>query len=162
VNWPYVWAAWGGEVEAGTLGKNVLDDIGWTMYPRVSEDQPSAPPLGGIHIGIGAFTEYEEEALDATECITSEENQKFYMLTNGNPAAAEAVYDDPEVKKDWPMAGAIVESMEAAAPRPLTPYYTEVSSSLQREFHPPSSVTKDTPQSAADLILGVISGEVLL
>jgi len=55
-----------------------------------------------------------------------------------------------------------VESMEAAAPRPLTPYYTEVSSSLQREFHPPSSVTKDTPQGAADLILGVISGEVLL
>ena len=162
VNWPYVWAAWGGEVEAGTLGKNVLDDIGWTMYPRVSEDQPAAPPLGGIHIGIGAFTEYEEEALDATECITSEENQKFYMLTNGNPAAAEAVYDDPEVKKDWPMADAIVESMEAAAPRPLTPYYTEVSSSLQREFHPPSSVTKDTPQGAADLILGVISGEVLL
>jgi multiple sugar transport system substrate-binding protein len=52
--------------------------------------------------------------------------------------------------------------MEAAAPRPLTPYYTEVSSSIQREFHPPSSVTAETPQDAAELINGVISGEVLL
>jgi multiple sugar transport system substrate-binding protein len=84
------------------------------------------------------------------------------MLTNGNPAAAEAVYNDPEVRKDWPMADAIVASMEAAAPRPLTPYYTEVSSSIQREFHPPSSVTAETPQDAAELINGVISGEVLL
>lgn len=162
VNWPYVWAAWGGEVEAGTLGKDVLDDIGWTMYPRVDESQTAAPPLGGIHIGIGAFTEYEEEALDATACITSEENQKEYMLTNGNPAAAEAVYDDPEIRKAYPMADAIVESLDAAAPRPLTPYYTEVSSSIQREFHPPSSVTSQTPQDAADLIIGVINGEVLL
>ena len=162
VNWPYVWAAWQGEVDAGTLGKNVLNDIGWTMYPRVSEDQPSAPPLGGIHIGIGAFSEYEEEALAATECITSEESQKYYMLTNGNPAAAEAVYDDPKVREEYPMADAIVASMEAAAPRPLTPYYTEVSSSIQREFHPPSSVTAETPQDAAELINGVISGEVLL
>ena len=138
--------AWQDEVDAGTLGQNVLDDIGWTMYPRVNDSAPSAPPLGGIHIGIGAFTEYEEEALDATACITSEENQKFYMLTNGNPAAAEAVYEDPEVQKAYPMADEIVESLNAAAPRPLTPYYTEVSSSIQREFHPPESVTAETPR----------------
>jgi multiple sugar transport system substrate-binding protein len=60
------------------------------------------------------------------------------------------------------MADAIVESLDVAAPRPLTPYYTEVSSSLQREFHPPSSVTTDTPYSAADFILAVINGEALL
>jgi multiple sugar transport system substrate-binding protein len=162
VNWPYVWAAWQGEVEGGTLDKAVVDDIGWTRYPEVEEGKQARPPLGGIQIGIGAFTEHEEEALDAVACIVSVENQKQYMLTNGNPAAAKAVYEDPEIKKAYPMADAIVESLDAAAPRPLTPYYTEVSSSLQREFHPPSSVTTDTPASASDFILAVINGEALL
>lgn len=162
VNWPYVWAAWAGEVEAGTLDQSVVDDIGWAQYPEVTEGQASQPPFGGIHLGIGAFSEYPDFALEAAACITTDESQKEYMLTNGNPAASKAVYEDPEIKKAYPMAETIVDSLAQAAPRPLTPYYTEVSSSLQREYHPPSSVTTDTPQEAGELILGVINGEVLL
>lgn len=162
VNWPYVWAAWAGEVEAGTLDQSVVDDTAWAMYPRMAEGEESRPPFGGIHIGIGAFTDQPEFALEAAECITAEENQKSYMLTNGNPAALKSVYADPEVQKAYPMADLIVESLDQAAPRPLTPYYSEVSSSLQREFHPPSSVSENTPAATADLIQAVINGEVLL
>ena len=162
VNWPYVWAAWLGEVEAGTLEQSVVDDIGWAIYPQVSPDEEAAPPFGGIHLGIGAFTDEPEFALEAAECITSEENQKYYMLSNGNPAALKSVYEDPEVQEAYPMADTIVESLEQAAPRPLTPYYSEVSASLQREFHPPASVDQGTPNEAAELIRQVINGEVLL
>jgi multiple sugar transport system substrate-binding protein len=162
VNWPYVWAAWAGEVEAGTLEQSVVDDIAWAVYPRVNPDEEAAPPFGGIHIGIGAYTDQPEFALEAVECITSEENQKYYMLSNGNPAALSSVYEDPEVREAYPMADTIVQSLEQAAPRPLTPYYAEVSSSLQREFHPPASVNAQTPGQAADLIQQVINGEVLL
>jgi multiple sugar transport system substrate-binding protein len=162
LNWPYVWAAWAGEVEGGTLDQAVVDDIGWALYPKVSADQDSAPPFGGIHLAVGAFTEHPEFALAAAECITSEENQKYYMLTNGNPAALRSVYSDPEIEEAYPMAAEIAASLELAAPRPLTPYYAEVSSSLQREFHPPASVTQQTPADAADLITAVINGEVLL
>lgn len=162
VNWPYVWAAWAGEVEAGTLDQSVVDDTAWAMYPRMEEGEESRPPFGGIHIGIGAYTDYPEFALEAAECITTEENQKYYMLTNGNPAALKSVYEDPEVQEAYPMADLIVESLDQAAPRPLTPYYSEVSSSLQREFHPPSSVDENTPAATADLIQAVINGEVLL
>jgi len=162
VNWPYVWAAWAGEVEAGSLDQSVVDDTAWAMYPRMAEGEESRPPFGGIHIGVGAFTDHPEFALAAAECITTEENQKYYMLTNGNPAALKSVYEDPEVQKAYPMADLIVESLDQAAPRPLTPYYSEVSSSLQREFHPPSSVNENTPAATADLIQAVINGEVLL
>lgn len=162
VNWPYVWAAWQGEVEAGTLDQSVLDDIAWAMYPRVNENEEPKPPFGGIEIGVGAYTDHPDFALKAAECITSAENQKYYMLTNGNPAALKSVYQDPEVQKDYPMANTIVESLDQAAPRPLTPYYSEVSSSLQREFHPPASVNQQTPKDAATLIQQVINGEVLL
>ena len=62
-----------------------------------------------------------------------------------------------------PAAEAIGESMENARPRPLTPYYGEVSQSLQRTWHPPGQIDPATaPQEAADLIRGVLAKEDLL
>jgi multiple sugar transport system substrate-binding protein len=60
------------------------------------------------------------------------------------------------------MADTIRESLEAAAPRPLTPYYSEVTGGLQREYHPPESVSADTGAQAQDLIGAVLRGEQLL
>ena len=102
-------------------------------------------------------------AFDAAECIVSEENQAYYFVSNGNPAALSSVYDDEEVVAEFPQAPVIRESLELAAPRPQTPYYSEVSGGIQREYHPPSSVDPDsTPQSATELIEAVLAGDQLL
>ncbi len=162
VNWPFVWSRALSAAEAGTLDASVPEDYGWAVYPRVDEDTPSAPPYGGINLGVGAFSRNVDLAYEATECITTDENQAEYMVTNGNPASSAAVYDDPEVQEAFPMADTIRESLEAAAPRPLTPYYSEVSGGLQREFHPPSSASDRSGQRAQDLIDAVLRGEQLL
>jgi ABC-type glycerol-3-phosphate transport system substrate-binding protein len=162
VNWPFVWAQAQTKVEAGTLDQSVPDDYGWTLYPRVDADTPSAPPLGGINLGVSEYSRYVDFAYEATECITSDENQTYYMNTNGNPASSAAVYDDPEVQEVYPMANAIRESLAAAKPRPLTPYYSEVTGGIQREYHPPASVSDSTGQQADDLISAVLTGDQLL
>src|SRR4051794_40508958 len=162
VNWPFVYAQAQTKVEAGTLDPSVPADYGWTLYPRVDADTPSAPPLGGINLGVSKFSRYVDQAFEATKCITSDENQAEYMITNGNPAASAAVYDDPDVQKAYPMADTIRESLGAAKPRPLTPYYSEVSGGLQREYHPPSSVSASTGKKADDLIGAVLRGDQLL
>src|SRR3954469_8401110 len=152
VNWPFVWAQAQTKVKAGTLDKSVPEDYGWALYPRVDADTPSAPPLGGINLAVSAASRYVDFAYEATECITSDENQAYYMKTNGNPASSLAVYDDPEVQQVYPMADTIRESLAAAAPRPLTPYYSEVTGGIQREYHPPASVSDSTGQRADELI----------
>jgi multiple sugar transport system substrate-binding protein len=163
VNWPYVWQAANGEADAGSLDAAVIDDIGWTIYPQTVEGEDSAPPFGGIMLGIGAFTEHPDEALEAAACITSPESRTEYMLFSGNPSASEESYSDPEVVEAFPMAEVILESLQNAKPRPQTPFYNEVSESLQRTYHPPSSVQSDsTPDEAAELIVGVLNKEVLL
>jgi multiple sugar transport system substrate-binding protein len=162
VNWPFVWARALSAVEAGTLDASVPDDYGWALYPRVEADQETAPPYGGINLGVSAVSRYVDFAYEATECITSDENQAYYFTTNGNPASSIAVYDDPEVLEVFPQAPVIRESLELAKPRPLTPYYSEVSGGIQREYHPPSSVSDSTGQSADDLISAVLSGDQLL
>ncbi|MEO6884854.1 MAG: extracellular solute-binding protein [Jatrophihabitantaceae bacterium] len=157
VNWPYVWAA--------LPGKNVnfIDDVGWARYPETVAGKESRPPFGGIELGVNAASTDKEAAWDAVACITTPEHQKLYMLGTGNPAADKTVYDDPEIKKLFPMSILIRESLDAAAPRPLTQYYGDISSAVQRIFSPPSSVDPaTTPQAADDLISAVLRGEALL
>jgi multiple sugar transport system substrate-binding protein len=163
VNWPYVYGAAQEAVAGGTLDKAVLDDIGWARYPRVLADKVSRPPMGGINLGVGAYGKHPKEALAAVRCITSVKSQVEYMVGAKNPGARGAVYDDPQVRKVFPMADLIRESINDSAPRPRTPYYTDVSSSVQREFHPPASVQPTrTPHAASRLITQVLKDKVLL
>ncbi len=163
VNWPYVYGAASLAVEAGSMSAAVLEDIGWARYPRVHADKVSRPPLGGIHLGISAFSRHGDLALQALRCISSEESQRRYMIDAKNPAARPAVYDDPEVRQAFPMADLIRDSIQDAAPRPITPYYTDVSSAVVRVFHPPGEVEPDTtPAEAAKLIIDVLNDRVLL
>ena len=163
VNWPFVWPRAASAVEGGTLQQSVVDDYGWALYPQTAAGQPSAPPYGGINLAVGAFSRHPDLAYAATECITSAENQSYYFTTNGNPAALASVYDDPAVVAEFPMAATIRDSLEQAAPRPQTPYYNEVSGSLQRVYHPPSDVVPGvTGPEAAALIQAVLAKEELL
>ncbi|GAB3363028.1 extracellular solute-binding protein [Modestobacter lapidis] len=163
VNYPFVWPRALAAVEGGTMDAAVPEDYGAAIYPRVNENDPAAPPYGGINLGVGAFSEQSDLAFEATECITTDENQAYYFITNGNPASSAAVYDDPAVLEAFPMAPTIRESLELAAPRPQTPYYNEISVGLQRSYHPPASVVPgQTGEEAAELIRAVLRKERLL
>jgi len=163
LNWPFVWRASIDAVTAGNLDQAVVDDIGWAVYPATSDGGEPAPPLGGIHLAVGAFTPEADQAFEAAACIASPENQLAYFLSSGNPAAATEVYDDPAVQEQYPMADVILESLEQAVPRVQSPYYADVSSALQRVFSPPENVDPEqTPQQATDLIRDVLAGQALL
>ncbi len=163
VNWPFVWSATNAAVDDGTLDQSVVDDIGWAVYPRVSQDTEARPPYGGINLGIGAFSKHVDLALEAAQCIVTPENQAYYFATNGNPPSSTKAYEDDAVREAFPMADVIRDSLENAAPRPQTPYYNEVSTGLQETWHAPASVDPDTtPKKSTDFIISVLRGEALL
>jgi len=163
LNWSYIYGAEQEAVQKGTLSQAVLDDVGWARYPQVIAGTPSKPPLGGINIGIGAFSPHTDLAVEAARCITSKDHQKEYMVSAKNPAARGDVYDDPEVRKVFPMADLIRESIDQSGSRPQSPYYTDVSSAVVRTFHPPAAVDPaQTPKSASTLIVDVLHDRKLL
>lgn len=163
VNWPYAYGAAQVAVAAGSLDRAVLDDLGWARYPRVDGDRESRPPLGGIDLAVGAFSRHGALAAEAVRCLTSLESQRAYMLDARNPAARAAVYDDAEVRRTFPMADLIRRSIDEAGARPQTPYYTDVSASVVRAFHPPREVDPErTPSAAARLVSDVLHDRVLL
>jgi multiple sugar transport system substrate-binding protein len=163
VNWPYVYNAAKDAVKQGALDQSVVDDIGWARYPEVTSGTSSAPPLGGIDLAIGHFTKHPDEALAAAKCITSLESNVQYMIKSGNPAARAAAYDDPAVREAYPMADLIRDSINEAGPRPITPYYGDVSVSVQRTWHPPSNVkAPGTPKETDSYMSDVLQGKRLL
>ncbi len=61
------------------------------------------------------------------------------------------------------MARTILQSLQQAAPRPQTPYYSEVSGGLQRSYHPYESIDPQrTAKDATDLITAVLQKKRLL
>lgn len=162
LNWPYVYAAMQADVKAGSLSKSVFDDVGWAPYPRVDADKPAKPPLGGINVGISAYSTHKQQAYDFLTCLVSPESEKIQLLVNGDPEANSTVYDDPEVKKAIPMADLIKASIAQAGPRPVSPFYGDVSGSIQRVWHEPSQVGPGTAAASAALISSVLHDQALL
>jgi multiple sugar transport system substrate-binding protein len=85
------------------------------------------------------------------------------MVEAGNPAARGAAYDAAEVREAFPMADLIRESINDAGARPITPYYGDVSQSVQRTWHPATSArAPGTPQSTDTYMAEVLRGDRLL
>jgi multiple sugar transport system substrate-binding protein len=156
VNWTYIWGSYGDD----QLG----DDIGFARYPRTVEGEESRPPYGGIGIGVSAFSDDKDLAVAALECLTSPENQGVNAELTGNMPSSPAGYDQQAVKELFPpeLIDLFQESLESAAPRTLSPYWSDISGAIQSTWHPPSSVDGETPEQSARFIEDVLQGRSLL
>ncbi len=125
---------------AESVSEEFQKNIGWARYPRTEPDKPSRPPLGGINIGVGAFSEHKDLAFEAAQCLAQPKNQTVASELGGLPPTTESAYDDEKVQKALPFADLLRESIEEGAPRPVSPAYSDISLAIQKTFHPPDSV----------------------
>ena len=156
VNWTYIWGNYGDD----RLG----DDIGFARYPQTVEGKESRPPYGGIGIGVSSTSDNQEEGIQALKCLTSPENQALNAKLTGNMPSSKAGYDDKAVKGLFPpeLVALFQQSLETAAPRTVSPYWSDISSGIQSTWHPPSGVNQDTPEQSKTFIEEILQGESLL
>jgi multiple sugar transport system substrate-binding protein len=127
--------------------KGFQEKIGWARYPRTEKGKESKPPLGGINIGVSSYTKNSDQAFEAAECLASDEHQIIAAELGGLPPTTEALYEDEKVIKAFPFADVLRESIDAAAPRPVTPAYSDISLAIQKSFHPPEAVDPEGMES---------------
>jgi multiple sugar transport system substrate-binding protein len=123
-----------------TSPKNFQKLIGWVRYPRTFAGKPSRPPLGGINIGIGAYSKHKDAAFAAAQCLAQPANQAIASEKGGLPPTTTATYSDPKVRKAFPFSALLRESINAAGPRPVEPAYSDVSLAIQKTFHPEDGI----------------------
>ena len=128
---------------AAAISEDFQKNIGWARYPRTDKDKESRPPLGGINIGVSAFAPEPELAFDAAECIANEAHQGDAAELGGLPPTTESVYQTEQVEKAFPFADELRESIDVAAPRPVTPAYSDISLAIQKTYHPPDGISPD-------------------
>ena len=135
--------------------------IGWARYPRTEPGEPSRPPLGGINIGVGAFSENKDLAFEAAQCLAQPKNQVVASELGGLPPTTESAYQDPKVKKALPFADLLRESIEEGAPRPVNPAYSDISLAVQKTYHPPNKLDPATaPDKLRDRMEKAAEGKV--
>jgi multiple sugar transport system substrate-binding protein len=127
--------------------KGFQEKIGWARYPRTDAGKPSRPPLGGINVGVGAFSKKKDLAFEAAECLAQPKNQVVAAEKGGLPPTTESVYEDPKLEKAFPFADLLRESINEGAPRPVTPAYSDISLAIQRTYHPEAEIDVNTVES---------------
>jgi multiple sugar transport system substrate-binding protein len=139
INYPFIYPS-------AAAVKGLQADLGWARFPEVIAGKPSKPPLGGFNIGIASHSKHHDLDVSAAECIVQPKNQLDAAEKGGNPPTLSALYDQID-KKQYPFADLLRQSINDAAPRPVTPAYNDISLAVQETLVPLKSIN---PPKTAD------------
>jgi multiple sugar transport system substrate-binding protein len=116
---------------AGDLYKedSAIKQEQWDVAPLPSKDgaKPGPGCLGDWNLGVSKFSTKQKEALEAVRILTGFEMQRMRFLEGGFLPARPAVFDDPDIQKKYPYSKAAQASFENLKPRPVTPFYPDMS-----------------------------------
>jgi multiple sugar transport system substrate-binding protein len=167
VNWTFVYKNYEGLIgkPGGPADEQEFDDLGWARYPQTVQGEESKPPIGGIDIGVGAYSENGDFAMEAAQCITSTEAQVDLANNDGLMPSTNSAYEKVASSGDFPqdLLDLYRTSVDQGGPRPKSPFYSQISSAVQSVWHSPTSVNPDsTPQRSAEYLSDVLAGKRLL
>jgi multiple sugar transport system substrate-binding protein len=157
VNYTYVWPS------ARENAPGVAEHMGWARWPGVATDRPSRVTVGGINLGVGAFSTHAALAFRAAECLASVENQRLAAARGGLPPTWASLYDEEEVRKTFPFADLLRETLQDAVQRPKTPLYSDVSLAISHTLHPMSAIRPNEDlQRLREAVIRALRSEGLL
>ncbi|MFC9245735.1 ABC transporter substrate-binding protein [Streptomyces sp. NPDC057136] len=126
-NWPYAYA--------GVSGKNSEVAGKFGIVPLPGADGPGTSVLGGSNLAVDADSRHPQSAADLIAYLTSEPVQRKVLTEGAQPPVLTALYRDAELVRQYPYLPALRTSVLAAAPRPKSPHYDQVSLVVQAVLH---------------------------
>ncbi len=141
INWPYMYT--NAEDAEATAGK-------FQVQPLVGQDGVGVSTLGGYNNGINVNSENKATARDFIEFVINEENQTWFA-DNSFPPVLASIYDDEDLVEQYPYLPALKESLENAAPRPVSPFYPAISKAVQDNAYAAINGNVDVDQATADM-----------
>jgi multiple sugar transport system substrate-binding protein len=121
-NWSYAWA----------LHQSPESPVRGKALPPAPPGGERTSALGGWHIGISVFSDVQDLALKFVTYVCSYPVQKRMVLRLGWNPGRRDLYTDPEVLQRAPHLQVLQKALQIATPRPLLPYYPQLSVIAQR------------------------------
>ncbi|GGT12122.1 ABC transporter substrate-binding protein [Streptomyces chromofuscus] len=122
-NWPYAYAT------ASAAGSPLAGKVG--AVPLPGPDGPGTSVLGGSNLAVGSHARHPDTAARLIAYLTSEPVQRQVLTRGALPPVRAALYEDPELVRDFPYLPTLRTSVLTAAPRPKSPRYDQVSLVVQ-------------------------------
>jgi multiple sugar transport system substrate-binding protein len=141
INYPFVYPS------AEENAPDVFKVMKAAKYPAIAPGVPSRPPLGGINLGVSAYSENQDLAWEAVECLIGPENQIETAKAGGLPPVRQDLYDSPQIEEVYPgFAQLVRQSIEDAAPRPSeSAAYQDIALGILSAIHPTTGIDPDDP-----------------
>jgi multiple sugar transport system substrate-binding protein len=154
-NWPYMYALAGTE----DYPKVKPEQIGIAPLPLAEGQSQLASALGGWNMLISATSDKQEEAWEFVKFMTSEESQTARTLQATLLPTRTSLYSDAEIKEKVPVVAQGEEALKNARPRPVSPYYSDMSLEMQEQFNAslkgdvsPEEAVKSLQESLQEII----------
>jgi multiple sugar transport system substrate-binding protein len=144
-NWPYVYGL-ASEADPANKVKGKFD-----VAPLPGFTGAGSSSLGGLNFAVSAFSKKQQTAVEFMKFATNQENAKEMVGLTGNAPAWNALYDDPDLVKKFPFLPTLKEGMQTAKPRPVTPYYQEVTTAIQEDAYAALQGQKTPDQAINDM-----------
>jgi multiple sugar transport system substrate-binding protein len=142
VNYPFVYAS-------VAMDKKAVANLGVARYPSVKPNEPSHVTFGGINLGVSKYSKHRELAFEAAKCLAAPAQQEVAALKGGLFPTRAKLFEDPDIRKAYPFANLVEETLRDGVPRPVLPAYSDISLAIQDKLHPPGDI--DPEKSIADL-----------
>ncbi|MCC7368663.1 MAG: ABC transporter substrate-binding protein [Chloroflexi bacterium] len=137
---------------AGDLYKedSAIKQNQWDVAPLPSKDgaKPGPGCLGDWNLGVSKFSKKPKESLEAIKILTGQEQQRARFLDGGFLPARPAVFDDADIQKKYPYAKSAQASFEALKPRPVTPFYPDMSANAIQPAFGQAMAKQISPEQA--------------
>jgi multiple sugar transport system substrate-binding protein len=123
------------------------EQVGVSELPS-ADGQAGNGAVGDQPLYINATSQYPDQAWEFIRWLSAPEQQKFHAVGGSYLPTRTALYDDPEIRRDVPVAALAKEALQHAKPRPVSPYYSDMSLEMADQFH--ASLNGEvTPEQAA-------------
>ncbi len=144
-NWPYVY----GLASKSDPANKVKGKFGVAPLPGFSGAGSSS--LGGLNLAVSAFSKKQKTAVEFAKFATNEANAKEMVSLTGNAPAWTSLYNDADLVKKFPHLPILLQGLQAAKPRPITPYYQEVTTAVQDDAYAALQGQKTPDQAVQDM-----------
>jgi multiple sugar transport system substrate-binding protein len=131
-NWPFVY----GLLSNPDQSQVTPEQVGIAPIPVSGSGAQSFSGLGGWNFLINAASEDRIEEIWAfVEFMIAPEQQKTLVLESTRLPTLKSLYEDEELLQKVPVASLGRESLENSRPRPVSPYYSDMSLEMAGQFN---------------------------
>ena len=149
LNWGYAWARFQGDEDSEVAG-----NVGIAPLPAF-EGNESATCVGGWQWAMNPYSENKDVAFDVIQHYASPEFLRDLSIEASRIPARTALYEDEAVLEANPHFSEFYDVIVNARPRPVTPFYSEVSELISSSMNGFFAGSTDVDTTLQDMQIGL-------